>query len=649
MMKLRIMSGKKSTVRILLCGIAIFVILYGVYYPVIGAEISIVDDQDALSGILTSDTKIGDMFFPRAHQGGYYRPMIGLSYLYDKEMWYLDSDVMHQENLLCHIVNAILLFFLARLVLSKSKEPSRSILATGAALVFGLHPVTTESVAWISGRTDLIATAFVLASALFIAQYRNTGRRSYQLASFLVLVPGMLAKEVAFGFLPILMLLGWQRDIGQISSGKSNRFAAILAAAGAVISLLLSLFTFNHWLVVFVAVVFAVVMSASIKRGNILASLAVPIARSTVVFGFVAGLFFIVRRAAFSSDIPKLSQTISLIFYDMNSTLHVFLGAAGFYLKKFIMPLPLNFYIKEIDPLYSLPGIVVLFAVLFCLYRRSEAGLWFLAGVAMFLPALLFAFGTIAWTAYAERYIYTTTAFWGLCVMLLVRAFIESNTLPNAKKVSCSLITIALLFFGWISHARAVTWRTNVALMRDTVELSPDRKVVRGLYMTSLIKAGRLKEAKEQYFKARSLYSFGYDPRYELEMAKILMKEGNNADAEGYLREALKRSKGESANVYEYYAGFLSSRMAEADSSESRSILAHRALENLEKLFKLTANPAVRYRMGQVALADRQRDLAVTYFTDASRLLPKGSEKQRRARLLADKLTIQTGKTLPID
>lgn len=645
-MKQKIMSGNNSTVRILLCGIAIFVILYGVFYPVIGAEVSIVDDQDALKGILNSDIKIGDLFFPHAHNAGYYRPLLALSYLYDKELWYLDSNVMHQENLLLHILNALLLFFLARLVLSRSKEPFRSILATGAALIFGLHPVTTESVAWISGRTDLIATAFVLTSALFMVQYRNTGRRGYQLASLLILVPGMLAKEVAFGFLPILLLLGWQRDIGQSSSEKSNRFAAILAAAGAVISILLSLFTFNHWLVVFVAVAYVVVMSASRKKGNILASMAAPIAKSAAVFGFVAGLFYMVRRAAFVSDIPKLGQTISLIFYDMNNTFHVFLGAAGFYLKKYIMPLPLNFYIKEIDPLYSLAGIVVLFAVLYCLYRKSEAGLWFLAGVAMFLPALLFAFGTIAWTAYAERYIYTSTAFWSLCLMLLVHAVIEAAPFPIKKKLSCVLAAIVLVFFGWISHARAVTWRTNVAIMRDTVEQSPERKVPRGLYMASLIKAGQLKEAKEQYFKASRLYSFSYDPRYELEMANILTMEGNSVEAEVYLREALKRSRGESAEVYESYVNFLQSRMAAADSPESRSILTRHVLENLEKLFRLTANPAVRYRMGQVALADRKRDLAKTYFADASRRFPKGSEEQRRAKLMADRLTIQTGKTL---
>lgn len=648
-MKQRIISANASTVRILLCGIAIFVILYGVFYPVIGAEVSIVDDQDALNGILNSDIKIGDLFFPRALKGGYYRPLLALSYLYDKELWYLDSNVMHQENLLIHIVNAILLFFLARLILSGSKEPYRSILATGAALIFGLHPATTESVAWISGRTDLIATVFVLASALLIVLYRNTGRRLYQLSSLLILVPGMLAKEVAFGFLPILLLLGWRRDDGEVSSEKSNRFAALLAVGGAVISIMLSLFTFNHCIVVFVAAAYAVVISASKKGGNIIASLAVPIARSAAVLVFVAGLFYMVRRAAFVSDIPKLGQTISLILYNMNNTLHVFLGAAGFYLKKYMLPLPLNFYIKEIDPLYSLAGIVVLFAVLYCLYRKSETGLWFLAGVAMFLPVLLFAFGTIAWTAYAERYIYTSAAFWSLCVMLLARALIESDPFPFTKQLSFTLASIVLVFFGWISHARAVTWRTNVALMKDTVEQSPDRKVVRGLYMTSLVNAGRLKEAKEQYFKARGLYAFSYDPRYELLMVNILTREGNYAEAEVYLREALKKSRGESADIYESYANFLQSRMEAADSSENRSILTRRVLENLEKLFKLTANPAVRYRMGQLALADRKRDLARTYFADASRRFPQGSEEQRRANLLADNLTIKTGKTLPAD
>lgn len=57
---------------------------------------------------------------------------------------------------------------------------------------------------------------------------------------------------------------------------------------------------------------------------------------------------------------------------DPNYSVSVFLGAVGFYVKKFFLPLPLNLFIVEVDPLYDFIGIGVLLGCVALAVRRSR-------------------------------------------------------------------------------------------------------------------------------------------------------------------------------------------------------------------------------------------------------------------------------------
>ena len=128
----------------------------------------------------------------------------------------------HYANLLIHACNAVLLFFLGRLVLERLLQGSgpeeegagrRSCAATAAflgALFFAVHPMLTEGVTYISGRSSSLCTMFGLVSLLlyFHARTRAPARRA---AAFIV--PGalscilaMMTKELAAA-IPLLVLL----------------------------------------------------------------------------------------------------------------------------------------------------------------------------------------------------------------------------------------------------------------------------------------------------------------------------------------------------------------------------------------------------------------------------------------------------------
>src|SRR6185437_14346425 len=99
----------------------------------------------------------------------YYRPMLTLSFMVDahiagnaKPRWY------HFANILYHLTACLLLFML----LNKLKvNPIATFLLT---LLFSIHPVVDQAVAWIPGRNDTLLAIFVLSSFIFLLKYIET-------------------------------------------------------------------------------------------------------------------------------------------------------------------------------------------------------------------------------------------------------------------------------------------------------------------------------------------------------------------------------------------------------------------------------------------------------------------------------------------
>jgi len=134
---------------------------------------------------------------------GYYRPVSLIS------MWINDPAGLpspfpyHVVNVLLHVINSLLVFCLLGMIIPDSPGPFLG------SLVFAVHPVHAESVAFIAGRTDLLAAFFTLVTVIFWQRSRRHRRfpdvlsYSLGLASFTL---ACLAKEVAF-LLPIVVVL----------------------------------------------------------------------------------------------------------------------------------------------------------------------------------------------------------------------------------------------------------------------------------------------------------------------------------------------------------------------------------------------------------------------------------------------------------
>src|SRR6266404_3771115 len=100
---------------------------------------------------------------------GVFRPLTFSSFWLDQRLWWRTAFGFHLTSVLLHALNGVLVFGLARVL------GCAALAAAGGALLFAVHPVHTEAVAWVSGRVDVLATTFALLAVVIALRQRSRG------------------------------------------------------------------------------------------------------------------------------------------------------------------------------------------------------------------------------------------------------------------------------------------------------------------------------------------------------------------------------------------------------------------------------------------------------------------------------------------
>lgn len=570
----------------------VIALILAAYYPVNFGEFCSVDDAEMVYSLEGLESwRMRDLFVPRADKGLYYRPLLSLSFFIDKNAFNLVPGIMHIENVVFHAINSLLLFWLVHQVLPAERK-KKSHLPLVSALVFGLHPVTTESVSWISGRTDVLACIFILLSANFLLLFKQHRLYRYLAISAVFMLLGFLTKEAALAFLPGVLLIMTAKDGG---TGENAR-----VRAGSPPS------------------------SFPLKYNTAIALCGL----GAVVF------FFLLRSLAFVSNEGRINYTLQAIFLDGTHSTMVVLQAFAFYLKKLFSPFPLNFAIIEVDPLYELLGLPLLIGCLFLLSQRTVRSAFFMTGVFLIAPVFLAAFNQLAWTPVAERYLYMPSAFVTAAAVMYVHDLtLKMKPLHDRKNVSL----IAVLLIGVLAVStfeRSTVWKSNLALFKDTVEKSPTFYIVRAEYARALALAGDFRNARIQFEQANDensrrgpslvkvpFYSgkFGYWANADLGIAYILMREGRTAEAaEAYEKIFDRLREGEQSfrvlgQIVSLYSDLLGSARKPSDVAKIKKKLSFYT----QKMYIKKRNPDAFFRLGKVSLMRGERQEALGYFKKA--------------------------------
>ncbi|MDA8098718.1 MAG: tetratricopeptide repeat protein [Nitrospiraceae bacterium] len=199
----------------------------------------------------------------------YWHPLAWISHAVDYAVWGLDPRGHHLTSVLLHAANAFLVVVLiARLLARGFRTPTMAgsregspvalsrdgavLVAAGTAgLLFGLHPLHVESVAWVSERKDVLCSFFFLLALISYAEYagRSEGgfpvrriravfTKSY-LCSLLFFLLAVASKPMAIT-LPAVFLILDGYPYGRVDSLRSLWRAVVEKTPFLLVSLILS-------------------------------------------------------------------------------------------------------------------------------------------------------------------------------------------------------------------------------------------------------------------------------------------------------------------------------------------------------------------------------------------------------------------------
>jgi len=372
-------------------------------------------------------------------------------------------------SILLHILNGSLVFVILRALLGRPWP------ALFAATLFVVHPIQTESVAYVAGQRDLLFTVLYLLGFLSFVRYRSTGRSTFLILAGLAYLLDLLTKEMAIT-LPLLCVA---YDLLRSMPGTGPDINAPVGKAlreGIRVA-----FERSRWLYIVIGAVLALLL-----------------------------LYFVVianpshQRMLYGGGVGPTLLTSARIFV--------------FYLKQMVFPLTLNadsfgaFSVSR--SLMDLRGVLALLVLggswygLFLLLRIdrwiSFGGVWFfltLLPVSQIVPHQELV---------AEHFLYLPSV--GFC--LLVALFVERGlAVRRAATAVAGLFVLTLFLLGARTVLRNRDWKDELTLWTKAVQAAPDSYWAHQRLGDAYKAQGRYEEAIREYKTVQALAP-GYATEY---------------------------------------------------------------------------------------------------------------------------------------
>ncbi len=319
-------------------------------------------------------------------------------------------------DLLIHLLNVLMVFIFIRKLLKND------FAASLCALLFGIHPMHVESVAWIADRKDLLYTFFYLASILGYLSYleRRTGSPMLRYsASCILFICALLSKATAVTLPAVLFLIDYYR-------GKKFSIRMLIDKTPfIVLSIILGL-----WAIVGQH-------AGEAPDGYRLLPVFMRIAVAGYSFMFYVVRFFVPVKLSALYPYPDSLSTFLPLKYSLSP---LFVAAAG----------GLTWY-----------------------FRRSKA---FIFGFGFFLVNVIFIlhFIPVSTSAVtADRFSYCAYIGLSFIVAHYVERVVASPGFKNVRVAVSAAICIVALVFVYAVHERCTVWKNSETLWTDVIGKYP--------------------------------------------------------------------------------------------------------------------------------------------------------------------------------
>lgn len=489
-------SSNKNKNRILKGYLVIALISFAVYANSLSNEF-VFDDE---SVVLGDPTIIHLYNIPRYftaqegfHKviGRYYRPVVSASYAIDCAVWDLKPFGFHLTNILLHIINSLLVFkFLIYMFEEKKGDSSNSVsyIAAIGALVFAVHPIHTEAVSWVSGRTDSLSFTFFIASFIYYLKFSKCTVSSKKKLFFALVcvyyVLSLLSKEMAIT-LPVVIVL-YDLVVPKLSWNSLKGKMQVYFAMAAI------------------------------------------------------SVMYLVLRWVIMKDVPERETYYYFFSKDIKTTFLTMFQTIPLYLKLLVLPVGLiyhyNGYLPYINSFLGtgviIAFVVTSFLVLLCVYLFKKHSLISFS-ILFFFVTLMPVMNIIPTMNFmAERFLYIPS----ISIILILVYLVHDIKFQKYKSIIFSFSLILIIIFGILTIERNADWKNN-----DSLFLSAEGKPGTVTY----VNIGNIYANKQQFDKAEIYYRKAIDLRDETLLAnnnlgKIFMIRGDFDSAFYYITKSFK-------------------------------------------------------------------------------------------------------------
>jgi protein O-mannosyl-transferase len=429
--------------------------------------------------------------------GNFYRPVFLLWLLVNCKIGGLNPVWWHSVSIAAHLLATFMVYLLA---LRMTRD---ELLAGGSALLFGLHPVHIEGVAWISGVTEPLLAIFFLSAFLCYLKSRkridgqNQRRVWWLVASLGCYVLAMLEKETAV-ILPVI-IFSYTCIFGDDETSKdedrSERVHQRLLKA-LTVALPYAALTILYLIIRLVAL-----------KG--LGHSITPLTRKTIILTWPSILFFYAKSLVWPIGLSA--------FYD---TPYV----TSFSLRQFILPLL---------------AILLIGIALYLWSRRSRLvaffSLWMVLPLLPLLNISVFKEGEIA----HDRYLYLPSI--GFCVLVvfaLRQIRFSATRIYGQPAIQLVLLLSLGGFFGVATSYQSTIWASDFSLASRGVAIAPNNIIAANNLGKELALRGDYPQAISLFLKV-----VNRRPRYWLgnfNLGYVYYRVGDFPQAELYLRKAIE-------------------------------------------------------------------------------------------------------------
>jgi len=498
--------------------------------------------------------------FTRFH-GSNWHPLTWLSHMLDSHLFGLKSGFHHLTNLLFHVINTLLLFFLLR------RMTSATWCSAFVAALFALHPLHVESVAWIAERKDVLSTLFWMLTLWAYVRYceRVTVFRYFLILIFFTL--GLMAKPTLVTLPFVLFLLDyWPLGRLQLAHSIEDRNREYQRTT-----------------------IFHLVWEK------------VPLLALSVVSCIVTFLAQQKGGAVTSLDVLPVKVRIA-------NALVSYVGYVG----KMIWPHDLAVFYPhpETIPMWQAAGSgLLLLCLSFVFFMAIRSHPYLVVGWLWYLGTLIPMVGLVQVGDHSVADRYTYIPLIGLFIMIswgIPDLMSKWRYRRNVLSISAGLTLLALALCTWFQLRH---WKDSVTLFEHTVNVTTDNYLAHNNLGIGFVQQGKYDEAIEHYQEALRIKPEWAQARYNLGVART---------RQGKFDEAIQ----DSLKALQKDPNLARARLNLANALLSRGQI-QAAIENYQEAIRIKPDYARAHsNLGVVFMRQGRIDDAISHLKKALRINP---------------------------